>query len=87
MAPTSEKIQMLSTPQVERKGSLECLRDPRNRLIYHLRGLLDGLPLECCSSEILEKSLKTGRNTPENAVYFQNHSADSTRKCNRWVDS
>jgi hypothetical protein len=31
---------MLKTPQVERKGCLEWLRDPRNRLIYHLRGLL-----------------------------------------------
>jgi|GEM_PF-320291 len=39
-APTSEKIRILRTPQVERKGCLEWLRDPRNRLIYHLRGLL-----------------------------------------------
>ena len=31
---------MLRTPQVERKGCLEWFRDPRNRLIYHLRGLL-----------------------------------------------
>jgi len=36
----SEKIRMLRTLQVERKGCLECVEDPRNRLIYHLRELL-----------------------------------------------
>ena len=57
--------------------------DPRNRLIYHLRGLLDGLPLECCSSEIREKSLKTRRNTPENTVYLQNHNTLQGEFCLR----
>jgi hypothetical protein len=43
----------------------------------------DGLPLKCCFSEILEKSLKTGRNTPENAVYLQNHNTLQGEFCLR----
>ena len=51
--------------------------------LFSMVTLFDGLPLECCSSEIQEKSLKTGRNTPENAVYLQNHNTLQGEFCLR----